>query len=67
MYCKNCDKQYTGQAGEYLQQGYMSTKTQDAPSLISVYEDREGHKFNFEKVSESMQSRTMHSKGFREA
>ena len=69
--CGDCNKFYVGQTGRRLETRITEHKAairrHDPLSLISVHEDKEGHKFNLDSVKIIAQGNTRHTREFLEA
>ncbi|GAA57302.1 hypothetical protein CLF_112507 [Clonorchis sinensis] len=69
--CNDCDKHYVGQTGRKLatriHEHKPASRRHDPMSLVSIHEDREGHKFNWDNNQIAAHARTKREREFAEA
>ena len=69
--CNDCDAKYVGQTGRKLStrihEHQLAIKRHDRLSLVSMHEDNEGHRFNFNTVKILDQANTKRAREFLEA
>ncbi|GAA50332.1 hypothetical protein CLF_104383 [Clonorchis sinensis] len=69
--CNDYDKHYVGQTGRKLatriHEHKLASRRHDPMSLVSIHEDREGHKFNWNNVQILAHTRTKREREFAEA